>query len=109
MVSSVWDLGTISFYPGEDLSYVLYLPSYAATAWYHKVLKDRPDNLNSFLDEARNFAKTEYAGALLKGDTLSAAEKSAIAKKLERYTGLSEDYIFKSDLRVKFPKFMAEF
>lgn len=108
MVSSVWDLGTISFYPGEDLSYVLYLPSYAATAWYHKVLKDRPDNLNAFLDEARKFAKTEYADALVKGDTLSSADKAAIAKKLERYTGLSEDYIFKSDLRVKLPQFMAE-
>jgi carboxypeptidase C (cathepsin A) len=64
MVSSVWDLGTLSFYPGVDLAYILYLPSYAATAWYHKVLKDRPDNLDSFLDEARNFAKTEYADAL---------------------------------------------
>src|SRR5260370_18561254 len=42
MISSVWDLGTISFYPGYDLSYILYLPSYAATASYHKVLTDRP-------------------------------------------------------------------
>ncbi|HEX8872246.1 MAG TPA: hypothetical protein VF758_05740 [Candidatus Acidoferrum sp.] len=108
MVSSVWDLGTISFYPGEDLSYVLYVPSYAATAWYHKVLKDRPDSLNSLLDEARKFAKGEYANALLKGDTLGAAEKTAVAKKLERYTGLSEDYLVRSNLRVKLPQFMQE-
>jgi len=108
MVSSVWDLGTISFYPGVDLSYVLYLPSYAATAWYHKVLKDRPDNLDAFLGEARTFAKNEYADALLKGDTISAADKSAIAKKMERFTGLSEDYILKSNLRVKLPQFMQE-
>ena len=108
MVSSVWDLGTISFYPGVDLSYILYLPSYAATAWYHKVLKDRPDNLDAFLAEARTFAKGEYADALLKGDTLSAADKSAIAKKMERFTGLSEDYIVKSNLRVKLPQFMQE-
>jgi carboxypeptidase C (cathepsin A) len=45
LISSVLDLGTISFNPGEDMPYVFYLPSYAATAWYHKVLKDRPDNL----------------------------------------------------------------
>jgi carboxypeptidase C (cathepsin A) len=108
MVSSVWDLGTISFYPGIDLSYILYFPSYVATAWYHRALKDRPDNLDSFLDEARKFAKGEYADALLKGDTLSAADKSAIAKKMERFTGLSEDYILKSNLRVKLPQFMQE-
>ncbi|HYA62279.1 MAG TPA: peptidase S10 [Candidatus Sulfotelmatobacter sp.] len=108
MVSSVWDLGTLSFYPGVDLAYILYLPSYAATAWYHKVLKDHPDNLPAFLDEARKFAKTEYADALLKGDTLSAAERSAIAKKLEHFTGLSEDYILKSNLRVKLRAFMQE-
>ena len=57
MVSSVLDLGTISFYPGQDLAYILFLPSYAATAWFHKTLKDRPENLNTFLDEARKFAR----------------------------------------------------
>ena len=108
MISSVFDLGTISFYPAEDLSYILYLPSYAATAWYHKVLKDRPDNLDAFLAEARTFAKGEYADALLKGDALSAADKSAVARKMERFTGLSEDYIAKSNLRVKLPQFMQE-
>jgi len=108
MVSSVFDLGTISFYPGVDLSYVLYLPSYAATAWYHKVLTDRPDSLESFLSEARTFAKGEYADALMKGDTLSSSDKAAVAKKLERFTGLSEDYILKSNIRVKLPQFMQE-
>jgi carboxypeptidase C (cathepsin A) len=108
MVSSVWDLGTISFYPGEDLSYILYLPSYAATAWYHKVLSDRPDDLNAFLEEARRYSKGEYADALLKGSTISAAEKATVARKLGHFTGLSEDYILKSDLRVKLPQFMQE-
>jgi carboxypeptidase C (cathepsin A) len=108
MISSVWDLGTISFYPGEDLSYILYLPSYAATAWYHKLVTDRPENLISFLEEARSFAKGEYAAALLKGSALPSAEKSAVAKKMAHYTGLSEEYILKSDLRVKQPQFMQE-
>src|SRR5882757_5679344 len=101
MISSVWDLGTISFYPGYDLSYILYLPSYAATAWYHKVITDRPDNLNAFLDEVRKFGYGEYADALLKGSTLGDAEKCAVGKKLARFTGLSEDYLVKSNLRVK--------
>jgi carboxypeptidase C (cathepsin A) len=108
MVSSVWDLSTISFYPGQDLAYILYLPSYAATAWYHKVLKDRPDNLESFLDEARAFAKGDYANALLKGETLSDADKAAVAQKVSHFTGLSVDYLIKSNLRVRLERFMQE-
>src|SRR6266576_4747123 len=88
LISSVLNLGTISFNPGEDMPYIFYLPSYAATAWYHKVLKDRPENLNAFLDEARNFAQTDYSNALMKGAALSATEKAEVAKKLARFTGL---------------------
>jgi carboxypeptidase C (cathepsin A) len=108
LISSVLDLGTISFNAGEDMPYIFYLPSYAATAWYHKVLKDRPDNLNAFLDEARKFAQTDYAAALMKGSNLGDAEKSEVAKKISRYTGLNEDYLVKADLRVNLPQFMKE-
>ena len=108
LISSVLDLGTISFNPGEDMPYVFYLPSYAATAWYHKMLKDRPDNLPAFIEEARNFAQTAYLSALVKGSKLGAAEKSEVAKQLSRYTGLSEDYLIKADLRVNLPQFMKE-
>ncbi len=108
MVSMVLDLGTISFLPGDDLSYILYVPSYAATACYHKVLTNCGSDLNSFLQDARKFASTEYALALLKGDTITPAEKADMATKLARYTGLSADYIAKSNLRVPLPRFMAE-
>jgi len=108
LISSVLDLGTISFHPGSDLPYVFYLPSYAATAWYHKVLKDRPDNLGAFVEEARKFAANEYAPALMKGTKLTAAEKADMAKKLSRYTGLSEDYLIKANLRVSLGQFMEE-
>jgi carboxypeptidase C (cathepsin A) len=108
LISSVLDLGTISFNPSEDMPYVFYLPSYAATAWYHKVLKDRPDNLTGFLQEARNFAKTGYLNALVKGDQLGDSEKAEVAKQLSRYTGLSEDYLIKANLRVNLPQFMQE-
>ena len=108
LISSVLNLGTISFNAGEDMPYIFYLPSYAATAWYHKVLTDRPDNLNPFLDEARKFAQTDYAGALMKGSNLGEAEKAEVAKKLSRYTGLSDDYLVKADLRVNLPQFMKE-
>ncbi len=108
LISSVLDLGTLSFNPGEDMTYVFYLPSYAATAWYHKMLPPRDESLQVFLQEARQFAVTEYAGALMKGSKLTASEKSDMAKKLSRYTGLSEDYLVKADLRVNLPQFMKE-
>jgi carboxypeptidase C (cathepsin A) len=108
LISSVLDLGTISFPPGNDMPYIFYLPSYAATAAYHKVLKDQPADVTAFLVEARQFAVTEYAGALMKGANLSPAEKADIAKKVSRFTGLSEDYLIKADLRVNLPQFMVE-
>jgi len=108
MISTVLDLGTISFGPGDDLPYILYLPSYAATAYYHKMLKDPPADLNAFLDDARHFAATTYAGALIKGASLSEAEKTDVAKQVAHFSGLSEDYVKKADLRVNLPQFMAE-
>jgi carboxypeptidase C (cathepsin A) len=108
LISSVLDLGTISFNPGDDQAYIFYLPSYAATAWYHKVLPNRPDDVHSLIEETRQFAVTEYAAALMKGSKLTAAEKSDLAKKISRYTGLNEDYLIKADLRVNLPQFMQE-
>jgi len=108
LISSVLDLGTISFNPGVDMPYIFYLPSYAATAWYHTMLKDRPADLNAFLTEARRFAETDYASALMQGARLSAVDKAAVARALARFTGLSEDYLVKADLRVSLPQFMKE-
>ncbi|HEV2388043.1 MAG TPA: hypothetical protein VGS20_12395 [Candidatus Acidoferrales bacterium] len=108
LMSNVLDLNTISFHPGEDLPYILYLPSYAATAWYHKMLQNPPADLPGFLQQAREFAQTTYAEALLKGDQISDADKDAVAKQISHFTGLSEDYVLKADLRVTLPQFMAE-
>jgi carboxypeptidase C (cathepsin A) len=108
LISSVLDLSSLSFNTGDDMPYIFYLPSYAATASYHKMLKEPPADLNAFVAEARQFASTEYAGALMKGANLSATEKSDMARKLSRFTGLSEDYLIKADLRVNLFQFMAE-
>src|SRR5215472_5109393 len=108
LISSVLDLGTISFNPGIDSTYIYYLPSYAATAWYHKMLKDRPENLTTFLDEARSFAQGELASAMMKGDRLTEPEKADIARKMARFTGLCEDYLAKANLRVNLFQFMKE-
>ena len=108
LISNVLDLGTISFHPGSDMPYIFYLPSYAATASYHKMLKEPPADLNAFLDEARKFAQTDFAGALMKGSRLTAAEKADMARKVSRFTGLSEDYLVKANLRVTLGQFMEE-
>jgi carboxypeptidase C (cathepsin A) len=108
LISSVLDLSTITFPPGDDRSFIYYLPSYAAVAWYHKVLKDRPADLPGFVEEVRKYAQGDYASALFKGAELPASEKAAVAKKLSYFTGLSEDYLNKADLRVNLGQFMAE-
>jgi len=108
LVSSVLDLSLLDFTAGNDMPYIFYVPSYAASAWYYKTLKNRPDDLEPLLKDARHFASTEYAAALMKGSNLSDAEKADVAKKLSAFTSLSEDYLIKANLRVTLPQFMAE-
>src|SRR5215470_13011968 len=108
LISSVLDLSSLTFAPGDDRPYVFYLPSYAAVAWYHKVLKDRPADVVPFIEEARKYAQGDYAAALYKGAALSAAEKAAVAKRVSFFTGLSEEYLLKADLRVNLSQFRAE-
>ena len=108
LISSVLDLSTITFGPGDDRPYEFYLPSYAAVAWYHNMLKNKPADLPAFIQQAREYAYGDYAAALAKGSTISDQEKSAVAAKLSAFTGLSEDYLIKADLRVKLGQFMAE-
>src|SRR5262249_33221357 len=86
--------------PGVDLSYQLVLPSYAATAWYHKKLPNQPPELKPFLADVEQFAMGDYATALAAGTALGPARKRAIAEKLHMYTGLPVEYIERADLRV---------
>jgi carboxypeptidase C (cathepsin A) len=107
LISAVLDFATIDFAFGNDLPYIVYLPGYTATAWYHNVLKPhRP--LQDWVEEAERFAQGEYAAALFKGDALTAAERAAIVKKLAHYTGLSADFIERSNLRIKDQHFYKE-
>jgi carboxypeptidase C (cathepsin A) len=110
LVSSVLDFQTIMFQPGSNLSYVLYLPHYAATAWYHKKLgpglQSRP--LKEVLAEAEGFAAYEYALALFKGNRLPGEEAAKIAERLASLTGLSREYVLESNLRVRHDRFVKE-
>jgi len=108
LISSVIDASSLSFAAGDDRSYIFYVPTYAAAAYYYKQVKNPPADMATFVDSARQFASTEYAAALMKGSNLSQAETADIARKLSAFTGLSEDYLIKADLRVTLPQFDAE-
>jgi carboxypeptidase C (cathepsin A) len=86
--------------PGVDLPYQTVLPTYAATAWYHKKLPGEHANLEALLTEVEQFAMGDYARALAAGSELSATDRAAIAEKLHEYTGLPVEYILKADLRI---------
>ena len=86
--------------PGVDLPYVLALPTYAATAWYHKKLPQQPAALEPFLKDVEEFAMGPYSHALALGTDLSAEEKQSVAAKLHDYTGLPVAYLLKANLRV---------
>jgi carboxypeptidase C (cathepsin A) len=86
--------------PGVDLPYVLALPTYAATAWYHKKLPQQPAALEPFLNEVEEFTMGPYSHALALGTDLTAAEKQSVAEKLHDYTGLPVAYLLRANLRV---------
>ncbi len=109
LISTVLNFGTVRMDEGNDLPYVLFLPSYTATAWYHKKLSaELQGDLRKTLDEVEQFAQSEYTLALMKGNTLSAAERQPIARKLARYTGVSEEYVQRSNLRMESSRFRKE-
>ena len=94
--------------PGVDLPYVVSLPTYAATAWYHNRVARRPADLRTFLDEVEAFATGDYATALLKGKDLPPAERQRMAERLSAYTGLSVAYLIKTNLRIEYGAFQKE-
>jgi len=99
LISAVLDFTTIDFNLNNDLPYILFLPAYAATAWYHKKLNFKAP-LQTVLKEAAQFATGEYAAALLKGASLTSEERANIVEKLSRYTGISQEFIQRSNLRI---------
>jgi carboxypeptidase C (cathepsin A) len=87
--------------PGSDQAYIVALPTYAATAWYHNRLGgERPAELEPFLAEVEHFGATEYAQALQMGSELDPTTKRQVAEKLSHYIGLPADYIYRSNLRI---------
>jgi carboxypeptidase C (cathepsin A) len=94
--------------PGNDRPYAVYLPAYAAVAWYHHVLPNQPAALEPLLSEVRAYALGPYTQALIKGDALPEAEREAVAEKMHQYIGLSADYLKAANLRVSENEFAHE-
>lgn len=110
LVSTILNFQTLRFGVGNDLPYLVYLPSYAMTGRYHGKLAKKYLDMSeqAFIDEVREFAEGEYNVALMKGDRLSDAEKDKIVDRLAGYTGLSKDYISRSNLRIEIMRFTKE-
>src|SRR6266436_2309181 len=110
LISSILNFETAEFDAGNDLPYILYLPTYTAIAWYHKKL---PADLQSgevqkAIEESRKFAVGEYADALMTGDVLPSARRAEIMQKVARLTGLSPDYVDRTNLRIEIQRFTKE-
>jgi carboxypeptidase C (cathepsin A) len=108
LISSILNFQTARFVQGNDLPYVLFLPTYAATAWYHKRLDRSFSSLSKTLDAARKFAGGPYAEALMKGDALTAKERMQTVKDVARFTGLSETYVDHRNFRIQIQGFCKE-
>lgn len=110
LVSAILDFQTGEFAGANDLPYLLFLPTYAATAFYHQKLPEDllQQDLRGVLDEVEAFALEDYALALLRGDRLAASERQEIIDRLARYTGLERELVEQSNLRIRDAQFFEE-
>ncbi|MBN3520844.1 peptidase S10 [Algoriphagus lutimaris] len=107
LISQALDYAGSSSWEDNITSFFTYLPSMAATAWYHKKAGEGKE-LEAFVQEAREFAYNDYLTALYKGEKQSESEKSAITAKLVYFTGLDKDFILRSDNQVLMHRFKKE-
>lgn len=110
LVSAILNFQTARFALGNDLPFILFLPTYAAAAWYHKRLPQdlQALSLEDFLAKVVAFAQNEYTVALMKGASLEGDERKAIVTALAQYTGLTETYIEQTNLRINIHRFVKE-
>ncbi len=108
-ISTILNWQNEEIYTGNDTAYLIHLPSYTAAAWYHRKLPaELQRDLRATLKEVEAFAIGEYAAALLQGNQLAAGARRAVAEKLARYSGLSLDFVLRSNLRIHNGRFVKE-
>ena len=99
-------------YPGPafslEIPYALYLPTMAATAWYHDKLTPKPADLTGFLGQVKEFALGDYLHALNQGARLTDGERAAVIAKLHQFTGISEEFLRHANIRLTPDRFEKE-
>lgn len=110
LISSVLNFQTLEFSTGNEMPYIMFLPTYTATAWYHHKLPVdmQQKSLKEVVQTARDYASNGYLLALMKGDQLTQQETNTTIQKLHSLTGLSEDFIRRSNLRISDGRFFKE-
>jgi carboxypeptidase C (cathepsin A) len=108
LISTILDFGAQANVRGNEMPYMLFLPSMAAAAFHHGKAPADSGTLEGFVQEARDFAAGDYASALFKGQKLQGEERAAIRRRLARFTGLSERFLESADLRVSDQRFYKE-
>jgi carboxypeptidase C (cathepsin A) len=109
MISSILNWQNQEMHPGNDTAFAIHLPSYTAAAWFHgKLPPELSGDLRTTLDEVEAFAIGDYAAALIQGDWLPEAKRKEIAERVARYSGLSVDYVERTNLRIAIWRFVKE-
>ncbi len=107
LISPVLKFKTILFDRSNDLPYIMFLPSYTATAWHHKKIPVDV-SLEDILEKVENWALGDYITCLAKGNSLNKDQEKFVAKQISAYTGISADYILENNLKVPATRFRKE-
>jgi carboxypeptidase C (cathepsin A) len=106
LLSAAVDLGTLEDTRGNDLPYVLLIPTYSMiAAYHHKLAPDLAADPARLRSEATQWAATTYAQALAKGDSISPEERASVIEQMARYTGLDKKLLDNANLRIDVAKF----
>ena len=108
LISQAMDYQGSSPWADNLTAFVTYLPTMAATAWYHGKVERGERTLETFLAEVEEFAAGEYLPALFRGSALDDATLRSVAERYAGYTGLDVDYVVRSRLRVQAGRFLKE-
>ena len=113
LLSSILNFGLGTLNGGNpiasgDWAYVLYLPTEAATAYYHHRAATHGQNLSTFMKGVEQFAAGEYLHGLAQGTDINPAEYDRLVNQLHDYLGLSAQYIRNSNLRVPYGRYQKE-
>ncbi len=108
LISAVLNFSTIEFHVGNDLPFIMFLPDLCGDSVVSPQTQKSASRCRLCSRKSEKFAFGEYANALMKGDALTLRERELIVEKLARYTGLSAEFIERTDLRITDQHFFKE-